>query len=153
MSHRDRVAGARRRGHRLAQRPDLPPRHLPLRAGRAGLVGFTSGTDVSPAQYAWVIQSLKTTPPALETRVLGTDRQLVTFSPTAASPHPFSTWLLGDSNHGTQNPSQATCGGCHGTLTTKPATYKDITPPATGFCFTWHNGPGGPDSGWIDPTQ
>lgn len=132
-----------------------------LGQGEAVIKKWSTGTDVSPAVYGYALQSLKTTPKFLETRVLGTAALLVR-KDASSTTHShgqgdgaFGDWLLGANNHGRplNYVSDSSCTGCHGTnLDTKPATYSAVT-TTSGWCFKCHLGKGGDGAGLIDPLQ
>ena len=120
-------------------------------------------TGLNETGYGFVIVSGSIN--KVEIRELNTSTELSNFTASSAN-HPFPAvdfqeWILGDvkdstgayvSNHGhLDNASVNTaCIGCHANLGTKPATFPPTT--ANGFCFRCHNGPGGPSTGFVDPT-
>lgn len=123
------------------------------------VVNYTTGTD--EAIYNFVIVPDNSS--KIEIRSLDTSAELNDFS-TLNPNHdglsvPFQQWILGDfvdstgatiGNHGLlYDPSADTCSGCHTNMTTKPTNFSDVT-VNNGWCFRCHNGPTGPDSGFLD---
>jgi hypothetical protein len=111
--------------------------------GWKAVVAYTTGAVLTPARYAYSIQSL-TTPKKIETRVLGRGALLSTR--TNSGPHPWATWMIGPSNHGTNTSS---CSGCHGNLASKPAAYGSIS-ESNGWCYMCHYGKAGAVAGMVN---
>jgi len=110
------------------------------------VVKYSNGAAATPERYAYVLLSLTSSAKLVEVRVLGTGALLTNESP---SHHPFPGWILGSSDHGTQNTGGC---GCHGTLTSHPASYSSIN-QSSGWCFKCHYGQNGSSSGFVDTSQ
>ncbi|MEI6499448.1 MAG: hypothetical protein WCP21_00315 [Armatimonadota bacterium] len=114
-----------------------------LGQNKKGVVGFLTGLTGTPVRYGYALQYIAAN--KLETRVLKTAALLASVG--LGSEHNNKTWLLGASNHGK---STSSCTGCHGSKTTKPATYAAIG-PSKGWCYKCHYGSAGVVNGLLDP--
>lgn len=110
------------------------------------VVRYSDSRPVTPERHAYSLLSLVSDPPRLTTRVLGSDEPLSALA-VPAGVHDPATWLIGQTNHGRQDPSS--CTSCHGSPGDKPPLYGDIT-TGRGWCFKCHAGPAGPAAGMVD---
>lgn len=129
--------------------------------GLGGIVKFSDGTVIAPAQQPYVLVTLYN-PPNIEFRVLGTAALVSSFTPTVdvhpGNMVPFDAWLIntdGLDHHGDMfnaDGGAATCGTCHKNMGTKPSSYSSVT-WMNAWCFHCHNGTRGSDDGFVDPSK
>lgn len=120
---------------------------ISLGQGLHAVAKYTNGTNATPTRYSFSTLYMMSLPQKIETRVLGTGALLSSY--TAGGEHDLGTWVMGASGHGFNLAN----GCCHGSLTSKPASYTSIS-TSNGWCYKCHYGQGGADSGgMIDPTQ
>lgn len=111
---------------------------------------FSDGTDATPVQYAYVMLYTRLNPVRIEFHRLATNQYLSTYAPNGG-PHDPKTWIIGSTSHGAG--STSSCSGCHGTLSSKPATWTSCT-KTSGWCYKCHYGPtGGHTAGMVHPAQ
>jgi hypothetical protein len=134
-----------------------------LGQGEHPVVKYTDGTNIAPAEYAYAIYSLLTSPQRLNIKLLGSNITINTFSP-ASTIHPgvgnftqpAGTWLLlvqSPLQHGNAwNGNDANCNTCHGDLNAKAAVFTNIT-INNGWCFRCHYGKTGDGNGFVNPAQ
>ena len=109
------------------------------------VVGYLTGLTAAPTRYGYALVYIAAK--KLETRVLGTAALVNT---VALGHHNASTWVLGASNHGKS--VNASCTDCHGSPTSKPATYAGCN-MGNGWCYKCHYGSGGAANGLVDPKK
>jgi predicted CXXCH cytochrome family protein len=109
------------------------------------VVGYTNGLTATPIRYGYALlySSLK----KLETRVMGTAALLAS---VPLGHHSTATWVVGPTNHGKS--INSSCTDCHGSATSKPATYASIN-SGDGWCYKCHYGSAGVSSGLVDPKK
>lgn len=120
---------------------------FPLNQGGHPVVKYTDGTSATPTQYAYVIMYMKAVPVKAEVHRLAANTLLSTYT---QGHHTMSTWLMGPTSHGSG--STASCTGCHGNLSSKPASYSSIS-ASNGWCYRCHYGPTGATAGMVHPLQ
>ncbi len=133
--------------------------------GKHPVVEYSDGATLAPERYAYVILSLKTSPPRFEVRILGSGAQINSYTPTMpnhpSTNTPFSKWVVSETilgaqvfqtGHGyTYNGTDSKCNGCHIDMDTRPATFSDVS-ITSGWCYRCHYSKAGADSGFIDET-
>jgi plastocyanin len=137
----------------------FPSGNPPIVDSSHQVINYTTG--MNETLYNFVIVPGNSS--KIEIRSLDTSAELNNFSTDNPNHNglsvPFQQWILGDfvdsagvtiGNHGQlYDPSADTCSGCHTNLGVKPTNFSDVT-PTNGWCFRCHNGPTGPDSGFLD---
>lgn len=120
---------------------------------------YSNGVDLSPEEYAYIIQSMGEWTGNFEVRVDSTAELLMREPNPRHSPHQFRSWIAGEANHGKvllNNPdlitSQCQGMGCHNNYDTKPPQWHDIS-PMIGYCYKCHYGSTGISAGMVDPAH
>jgi hypothetical protein len=126
--------------------------------GTARVVQFSDGA-VIPGEQAYVVMALAAR--KFEVRTLGTAVTLSSLGMPGCPGHssvPADAWLVntrGQDHHGDlfkADGGSSECSGCHGDLSTKAPSYKDIT-PRRGWCFGCHFGADGVSAGFVDASR
>ncbi len=137
------------------------------------VVQYSDGAAISGEQ-PYVIMTLAVSAPKIEFGVLGSAHALSSLTPNAthmSGSQPFDSWVLnttGQQHHGDMAMGAGggggaggmsggmsglpMCASCHTNLDTKPTAHSAIT-AKNGWCFQCHNGPTGPDTGFVDPAR